>query len=355
MRYITSAGLIFVILSECHLSLPCSVKNFKEFADATESVRNKGVSVTVPSPGDAEAANKERSDHFQAKKNPPASKRVSKIVIRGLNHRIRARHRLWHYRLIPLNRLLASSLCLAFPPTAPTSFFLLPLLAFTEMDDSSRSECKWSSVADASLSGSSAASSKRRKVVFPLVEEAKVVSSCSEFASCAALDCVHAEKVKVDVRSPEPPFLRLAELFTSNFSSDSPALSLTLSSFDSGDVVEERLLGGDHQENILETETSPCINGNLRESTLSSEICHDREKNFEKMEQHQQIPTNNGRMQEPAAGTNRTMMMPPQEEIEEFFSVAEKYEQKRFTEKYNYDIARDVPLQGRYQWVSLKP
>ncbi|XP_073025211.1 uncharacterized protein [Primulina eburnea] len=40
-------------------------------------------------------------------------------------------------------------------------------------------------------------------------------------------------------------------------------------------------------------------------------------------------------------------------EIEEFFAAAEKYEQKRFAEKYNYDIAKDVPLEGKYEWVPL--
>lgn len=50
-----------------------------------------------------------------------------------------------------------------------------------------------------------------------------------------------------------------------------------------------------------------------------------------------------------------TVRMPPQDEIEEFFSVAEKYEQKRFAEKYNYDVVKDAPLEGgRYQWVRLK-
>uniref|UniRef100_A0A0V0GRD6 Putative ovule protein n=1 Tax=Solanum chacoense TaxID=4108 RepID=A0A0V0GRD6_SOLCH len=47
--------------------------------------------------------------------------------------------------------------------------------------------------------------------------------------------------------------------------------------------------------------------------------------------------------------------VPPEAEIEEFFSAAEKREQKRFAEKYNYDIVKDAPLEGRYQWVSLKP
>ncbi|KAK6805736.1 hypothetical protein RDI58_003521 [Solanum bulbocastanum] len=45
--------------------------------------------------------------------------------------------------------------------------------------------------------------------------------------------------------------------------------------------------------------------------------------------------------------------VPPEAEIEEFFSTAEKREQKRFAEKYNYDIVKDAPLEGRYQWVGL--
>ncbi|GMH14774.1 hypothetical protein Nepgr_016615 [Nepenthes gracilis] len=50
-----------------------------------------------------------------------------------------------------------------------------------------------------------------------------------------------------------------------------------------------------------------------------------------------------------------TVQKPPSEfEIEEFFSAAEKDLQKRFTEKYNFDIVRDVPLEeGRYQWIPV--
>ncbi|VFQ72122.1 unnamed protein product [Cuscuta campestris] len=44
---------------------------------------------------------------------------------------------------------------------------------------------------------------------------------------------------------------------------------------------------------------------------------------------------------------------PPEAEIEEFFADAEKYEQKKFLEKYNYDVVKDAPLEGRYQWVRL--
>ncbi|XP_044508772.1 cyclin-dependent kinase inhibitor 7-like isoform X2 [Mangifera indica] len=46
--------------------------------------------------------------------------------------------------------------------------------------------------------------------------------------------------------------------------------------------------------------------------------------------------------------------MPSLVEIDEFFAASEKAEQKRFAEKYNYDIVKDVPLEGRYQWIQLK-
>ncbi|KAK7319850.1 hypothetical protein RJT34_04578 [Clitoria ternatea] len=54
-----------------------------------------------------------------------------------------------------------------------------------------------------------------------------------------------------------------------------------------------------------------------------------------------------------AVSERRKAKTPPKAEIEEFFAMAEKYEQKRFAEKYNFDIVRDMPLEGRYQWVRL--
>ncbi|KAK1264146.1 Cyclin-dependent kinase inhibitor 6 [Acorus gramineus] len=46
--------------------------------------------------------------------------------------------------------------------------------------------------------------------------------------------------------------------------------------------------------------------------------------------------------------------MPSEAEIEEFLSAAEKAETKRFAEKYNYDVVKDAPLDGRYEWIRLK-
>ncbi|XP_061354534.1 presequence protease 2, chloroplastic/mitochondrial-like [Gastrolobium bilobum] len=48
--------------------LSTSLKDFKEFMDAMEAVKDKGVVVAVASPEDVDAANKERSNFFQVKK-----------------------------------------------------------------------------------------------------------------------------------------------------------------------------------------------------------------------------------------------------------------------------------------------
>nr|QYW07154.1 cyclin-dependent kinase inhibitor 3 [Dimocarpus longan] len=46
--------------------------------------------------------------------------------------------------------------------------------------------------------------------------------------------------------------------------------------------------------------------------------------------------------------------MPTEDEIEQFFAKAEKQLQKEFAEKYNYDIEKDEPMEGRYEWIRLK-
>lgn len=45
-----------------------SLNDFKEFANAIDAIKDKGVVVAVACPDDVEAANKERSDFFQVKK-----------------------------------------------------------------------------------------------------------------------------------------------------------------------------------------------------------------------------------------------------------------------------------------------
>ncbi|KAL1826138.1 hypothetical protein DCAR_0314328 [Daucus carota subsp. sativus] len=47
--------------------------------------------------------------------------------------------------------------------------------------------------------------------------------------------------------------------------------------------------------------------------------------------------------------------IPSTHEIEEFFAFAEQQQQKRFIEKYNFDVVNDTPLPGRYEWVRVSP
>ncbi|KAJ7539112.1 hypothetical protein O6H91_11G077300 [Diphasiastrum complanatum] len=44
---------------------------------------------------------------------------------------------------------------------------------------------------------------------------------------------------------------------------------------------------------------------------------------------------------------------PSGDELEEFFAHAEHQEQQLLTERYNFDFRNEVPLQGRYEWISL--
>ncbi|XP_048429167.1 cyclin-dependent kinase inhibitor 7 isoform X1 [Pyrus x bretschneideri] len=91
---------------------------------------------------------------------------------------------------------------------------------------------------------------------------------------------------------------------------------------------------------VFSNSTSFVNNKFSRETTPSSELRLDSDEMSSPVSHRRRIPERKS---------------PPFEEIEEFFAVAEKYEHKRFAEKYNYDIVKDVPLDGRYQWVRLKP
>ncbi|CAN4079647.1 unnamed protein product [Withania somnifera] len=43
--------------------------------------------------------------------------------------------------------------------------------------------------------------------------------------------------------------------------------------------------------------------------------------------------------------------MPSEADLDEFFDAAEKDLHKQFAEKYNFDFAKEEPLEGRYKWV----
>ncbi|XP_010068474.2 cyclin-dependent kinase inhibitor 7 isoform X2 [Eucalyptus grandis] len=121
--------------------------------------------------------------------------------------------------------------------------------------------------------------------------------------------------------------------FVSSSSSSSgpsePPRSSGRSDEDSVDVVKEKkfdMVGDDRQQQAksFETEASTCNRDFSRETTPSE--------------------------RRPSAAET-----PSRGELESFFSAAEECERQRFAEKYNYDVAMDAPLDGRYEWIRLKP
>ncbi|XP_062194806.1 cyclin-dependent kinase inhibitor 6-like [Phragmites australis] len=46
---------------------------------------------------------------------------------------------------------------------------------------------------------------------------------------------------------------------------------------------------------------------------------------------------------------------PPDEEVEAFLAAAESGVAWRFATKYNYDVVKDAPMDGRYEWVRVSP
>ncbi|KAI7734928.1 hypothetical protein M8C21_010364, partial [Ambrosia artemisiifolia] len=105
----------------------------------------------------------------------------------------------------------------------------------------------------------------------------------------------------------------------------------------------------------FENESFLFVNGGFSEVTSpSSEGCLDAHKmeSFSSMKQKPAPPRVVTSRRKPPSTSAK---LPTAAEIEEFFSLAEKKEQKRFSDKYNFDIVNEVPMDGRYQWVRLKP
>ncbi|GMJ09774.1 hypothetical protein HRI_004646600 [Hibiscus trionum] len=124
-------------------------------------------------------------------------------------------------------------------------------------------------------------------------------------------------------------------LLTGELCSNSSSGEDSSDSNESCDIVKYSLRFVDLKAKSFETEISTCINVNKfsAETIPTIELIGDSE---ETAPPHRKKP-------------------PSQAELDEFFAAAEKYEQVRFAEKYNYDIVKDVPLDGRYQWIQLKP
>ncbi|GMH24601.1 hypothetical protein Nepgr_026444 [Nepenthes gracilis] len=119
------------------------------------------------------------------------------------------------------------------------------------------------------------------------------------------------------------------------------------SSDDSSELVKDPLGSIDPDEEITELETSMHSDcRERRETTRSREFRAEESDDQESMAKsaeanYRHRPT--------------VQKIPSEFEIEEFFAAAEKDIQKSFIEKYNFDLVRDIPLKGRYEWIPVKP
>ncbi|XP_031482271.1 cyclin-dependent kinase inhibitor 5-like [Nymphaea colorata] len=103
-------------------------------------------------------------------------------------------------------------------------------------------------------------------------------------------------------------------------------------------------------ENILEGDGRESCRS-VRETTPCSLM-----RNSENLE----APGSTTRPTNPSETNRRTRSethrsIPTADEMEEFFAAAERQQLRSFSEKYNYDPVKDLPLPGRYEWIRLTP
>uniref|UniRef100_A0ACD5YR30 Uncharacterized protein n=1 Tax=Avena sativa TaxID=4498 RepID=A0ACD5YR30_AVESA len=140
--------------------------------------------------------------------------------------------------------------------------------------------------------------------------------------------------------------------------------SSTASSVDASSVAQDRSLP-------CRSDAAEAGSDNVRRGSASddSESGRGRERRETTPSSHQ-LPGELSDLESDLAGRNRSRSvpsaltstqdrqaaartrMPAAAEIEEFFAAAEEAEAKRFASKYNFDIARGVPLDaGRFEWA----
>ncbi|KAL3738840.1 hypothetical protein ACJRO7_020245 [Eucalyptus globulus] len=201
----------------------------------------------------------------------------------------------------------------------------------------------------AELAGASSptASKRRRRLAFVREESFELQSEEREGEpQCLLLPCSDSSE-KIDVPSEESGEVVVV---SSNLASSSSSSCIPFDpprfpgrcDEESVDGAKEKLhvvVYRQRQAKSFETEASTCNGDFSREATPSSEAASAESRTMKP----------SGERKPPAAD------VPSREELESFFSAAEKREQQRFAEKYNYDVAMDVPLEGRYRWIRSKP
>ncbi|XP_022897859.1 cyclin-dependent kinase inhibitor 7-like isoform X2 [Olea europaea var. sylvestris] len=150
--------------------------------------------------------------------------------------------------------------------------------------------------------------------------------------------------------------------FTENLVSPEDSITSDCSKdHESNGFIKESLSSTDLKSVEFETEISISINNVSRKTTPTKELYGDSEESeMESEESEIEYSSQSEKTPPPPANTRRIISvaeekMPSEAELEEFFEAAEKLQQKRFAEKYNYDIVKDVPMEGKYQWVRLNP
>ncbi|KAL3730549.1 hypothetical protein ACJRO7_027549 [Eucalyptus globulus] len=192
----------------------------------------------------------------------------------------------------------------------------------------------------AELAGASTAPTapKRRRIAF--VEEAPLEPRSEEREGGPQLPLPYPdspERVSAPSESGEVASGDLASSLSSGSlepprsSARSEAESVDVAKEEKFDIVSDR----PRQAKSFETEASTC-NRDFRETTPS------------KSATMKPSPATTSERRPPASPPSRA-------ELESFFLEAEERERRRFAEKYNYDVAMDTPLEGRYEWIRLKP
>ncbi|KAK8568156.1 hypothetical protein V6N13_106090 [Hibiscus sabdariffa] len=210
------------------------------------------------------------------------------------------------------------------------------------MGDSMRNCKRSAETAEMEASSTSFSLSKRRKAVGPReLQELELTPPDIEFENPRLLSISQNQPIHFATFS-DSCGVRAGDKCSRLFSGDSSASRCSRN--ESCDILNDSLRIVDLEAKSFETEISTCTNINKfsRETTPLSELCGYSDK--------MESP-----VKKPSPSPAKPSKMPSQAEIDEFFSVAEKYEQKRFAEKYNYDIVKDVPLDGRYRWLRLQP
>lgn len=118
------------------------------------------------------------------------------------------------------------------------------------------------------------------------------------------------------------------------------------SSNGSSDKVDNTIKFVDLEDDSVEVETSTYYScRERRETTPSSEL----------REESDAMDSATKPSDTESQSRSTETKMPTEEELEEFFKFEQEKQLQKFTQKYNFDFAKDEPLEGRYEWVRLKP